>query len=100
MKIDPQRNEVVLGEEGDLYQQRMQVQKVHWLCTKQELEELKMKVEAQIRSTHRAAPAVVELFGEDEVLVKFTEPQKMITPGQAAVFYNGERVLGGGWING
>ncbi|MHC4064414.1 MAG: tRNA 2-thiouridine(34) synthase MnmA [Planctomycetota bacterium] len=56
------------------------------------------RAEVKIRYHHRAAPATVQLRGEDTALVTFDEPQSAITPGQAAVFYEGDAVLGGGWI--
>jgi tRNA-specific 2-thiouridylase len=52
----------------------------------------------KIRHRHEAAPALVEKTGPGEVRVTFDEPQRAITPGQAAVFYDGDIVLGGGWI--
>ena len=52
----------------------------------------------QIRYRHRAVPARIELEDGDRARVHFDRPQRAVTPGQAAVFYNGERVLGGGWI--
>ncbi len=57
-----------------------------------------LRVQAKIRHQHAAAAATVEPAGEDEVLVTFDEPQRSITPGQAVVFYDGEVVVGGGWI--
>ena len=54
----------------------------------------------QVRYRHEAAPATLCGLGEDRVRVKFTEPQSAITPGQAAVAYEGEAVIGGGWIEG
>ena len=45
------------------------------------------------------APAIIENTGEDEILVTFDQPQRAITPGQAAVFYDGDIVVGGGWIS-
>jgi len=58
-----------------------------------------------VKIRHRAepAPAVIEKIassdsGEDEILVTFDQPQRAITPGQAAVFYDGDMVVGGGWI--
>ncbi|HEX7371829.1 MAG TPA: aminomethyltransferase beta-barrel domain-containing protein, partial [Thermodesulfobacteriota bacterium] len=57
---------------------------------------------AQIRYRHSGAPAVLSPIkakgGEDKVRVIFKSPQKSVTPGQAAVFYRGDEVLGGGWI--
>ena len=53
---------------------------------------------AQIRYQHTAASARIERVAQDHVRVHFTEPQFGVAPGQALVLYNGERVLGGGWI--
>jgi tRNA-specific 2-thiouridylase len=57
-----------------------------------------LRVRVKIRHRHEAAPALVEKSGDDEVLVTFDEPQRAITPGQATVFYDGDVVVGGGWI--
>ena len=57
-----------------------------------------MRVEAKIRHRHAAAAATVEPVGDDEVLVTFDEAQRSVTPGQAVVFYDGDVVVGGGWI--
>jgi tRNA-specific 2-thiouridylase len=56
------------------------------------------KVTARIRSRHEGAPATARIFAGDRVVVQFDEPQRAITPGQAVVLYEGEMVLGGGWI--
>ena len=47
---------------------------------------------------HQAAPATVECLEQDWIRVQFDEPQSAVTPGQAVVFYDEDRVLGGGWI--
>jgi tRNA-uridine 2-sulfurtransferase len=57
-----------------------------------------MQVAVKIRHRHEPATAVIERSGEDEILATFDEPQRAITPGQAAVFYDGDIVVGGGWI--
>jgi len=57
-----------------------------------------MRVAVKIRHRHQPAPAVIEPAGPDEVRVMFDEPQRALTPGQAAVFYDGDIVVGGGWI--
>jgi tRNA-specific 2-thiouridylase len=57
-----------------------------------------MRVHAKIRHRHEPALATVEKTGEDEVLVTFDAPQRAITPGQAVVLYDGDVVVGGGWI--
>jgi tRNA-specific 2-thiouridylase len=55
-------------------------------------------VTVKIRHRHEGASAVLEKTGDDELLVTFDEPQRAVTPGQAAVFYDGDIVVGGGWI--
>ena len=55
-------------------------------------------VSVQIRYRHRAVPCAIEIDGE-RVVARFEEPQRAVAPGQAAVFYDGERLLGGGWID-
>jgi tRNA-specific 2-thiouridylase len=57
-----------------------------------------MRVRTKIRHRHGAALSTIEKGSEGEVLVTFDEPQRAITPGQAAVFYDGDTVVGGGWI--
>ena len=54
---------------------------------------------AKIRYNHDPQPARFTVTGEDELTVEFDEPQSAITPGQAVVLYDGDRVLGGGWID-
>jgi tRNA-specific 2-thiouridylase len=57
-----------------------------------------MRVAVKIRHKHQPAPAVIESAGPVEIRATFDEPQRAITPGQAAVFYDGDIVVGGGWI--
>jgi tRNA-specific 2-thiouridylase len=57
-----------------------------------------MRVTVKIRHRHEAAPAMLERVAGDELLVTFDQAQRAVTPGQAAVFYDGEVVIGGGWI--
>ena len=52
----------------------------------------------RIRYRHRAVSAVVDPIGKDSATVRFDQPQSSVTPGQGAVFYRGDEVLGGGWI--
>ncbi len=72
----------------------MRVRRVNW----QLLPRLG-KLQVKIRSRHEKAEAEIVNISDEEVLVHFADPQKAVTPGQAAVFYLGDRVLGGGWIH-
>ena len=57
-----------------------------------------MRVQVKIRHRHEPAWATLEPAGTDEVVATFDEPQRAVTPGQSAVFYDGDEVVGGGWI--
>jgi tRNA-uridine 2-sulfurtransferase len=57
-----------------------------------------MRVRVKIRHRHEGALASIEKSGNDAILVTFDEPQRAVTPGQAAVFYDQDVVIGGGWI--
>src|SRR5437773_2596704 len=57
-----------------------------------------MRVQVKIRHRHEPASAQIEVSGTDEMMITFDQPQRAITPGQAAVFYDGDVVVGGGWI--
>ncbi len=59
-----------------------------------------VRAEVKIRNKHAAAPATLCPTGNPaQVEVRFDQPQRAVTPGQAAVFYSGDLVLGGGWID-
>ena len=68
---------------------------VNWLADEPAGE---FRAAVRIRSRHEPAPATLASAGEGAWRVQFDEPQRAVTPGQAAVFYDGETVLGGGWI--
>lgn len=96
IQINGERGQVVVGGEEALYSQTMQVRRTN-LISVAELAE-PMRVTVKIRHRHEAAPAVIERSENDEIRVTFDEPQRAITPGQAAVFYDEDVVVGGGWI--
>jgi len=95
-EIRPETNEVVVGRREDLYSRRVQAELFAWTCG--EPSQKVIKVHAQVRYRHRAAPGRLEVLSNDRVNFIFDEPQWAITPGQALVCYEGERVWGGGWI--
>ncbi len=96
IELDQARNRVVVGRNEELFRRRVVVRDVNWIREVAEGEALEASV--KIRNKHVAAQARVEARSGREALVEFREPQRAVTPGQAAVFYSGEEVLGGGWI--
>lgn len=95
--IDRKRNVVVVGGEEEAYGKSFLVSGVNWINSPF-TRESPFSAQVKIRYNHKGEEA--EIFPEDDGKVKviFKSPQKAITPGQAAVFYDGELVLGGGWI--
>jgi tRNA-uridine 2-sulfurtransferase len=96
IQIKNESRQVVVGKDEELYSRTLLARRVN-LISAAELRE-PMRVLVKIRHKHQAAPAMIESAGQDEVLVTFDEPQRALTPGQAAVFYDGDIVVGGGWI--
>lgn len=96
VQVDAKNNRVVVGGRDDLLRREMVVRRVNWIA----FDELTAPVRAAVRIRSRAeeAPAVLSRQDDGSVLVTFDEPQRAVTPGQAAVFYDGEIVVGGGWI--
>lgn len=96
LSIDPQKNRVVVGEDDALRKQTFEVENVNWVSIAQPLEAFRATV--KIRHKHEPAPAIVEPLDETRARITFDVPQRAITPGQAAVSYDGDRVLAGAWI--
>jgi tRNA-specific 2-thiouridylase len=96
IRMDPQKNELVIGAKKDLERRECRVAGVHWLCIPPEMAGLRVRV--QIRYRHRPASAALCGEADQSLRVRFDHPQKAVTPGQAAVFYLGDTMLGGGWI--
>jgi len=96
IQIKGDTREVVVGNQEELYSRTMRVRRINLISVDEVREP--MPVTVKIRHRHEAAPARLESCENDELLVTFDEPQRAITPGQAAVFYDREVVVGGGWI--
>jgi tRNA-specific 2-thiouridylase len=96
IQIKGDTRQVVVGNQEDLYSKTMRVKKIN-LISVTELGE-PMRVQVKIRHRHEPASAQIEASGPDEMMITFDQPQRAVTPGQAAVFYDGDVVVGGGWI--
>jgi len=95
LQINGAERKVVVGGRDELMSKTLRARKLNWISIA-ELHE-PMRVKAKIRHRHEAADATIEAVG-GEVLATFDVPQRAVTPGQAVVFYDGDVVVGGGWI--
>jgi tRNA-specific 2-thiouridylase len=96
IQLNGDAGQVVVGNSEDLYSRTLHAKRVNLIAV--EDVQQPMRVAVKIRHRHEPAAATLEKSGDDELLVTFDQPQRAITPGQAAVFYDGEVVVGGGWI--
>jgi tRNA-specific 2-thiouridylase len=95
IRIEPESNRIVVGQEKELYSQKLAARKLNWISGKAPREPVTAK--AKIRYKSKEAEADL-FFRNGYVDVHFARPQKAITPGQAVVFYNAGELLGGGII--
>ena len=96
IQIHGELGQVTVGDNHDLMARTLIAHKLNWIAIEDLREQL--RVSAKIRHRHEPAPAMVEKGEDGEARVTFDEPQRAITPGQAVVFYDGDLVVGGGWI--
>ena len=87
---------VVVGDQAELLSDRLRVRELNWLTSPAPSERTRASV--RIRHRHSPADATIRPLGEEAAEVVFDVPQRAITPGQAAVFYQDDVCLGGGWI--
>lgn len=95
-RINTADNTVVLCRDSELYEKELKVTDINWTCGEAPSGDIRCKV--KIRYRHREQWATLSPIGESEAAVCFDEAQRAPTPGQAAVFYDGDTVLGGGTI--
>ena len=95
--LDRAKNQLVVGEDRDLRRSVCTVRNVNWIPFAPPAQPVEASV--RIRNRHEPALATITPLDATTARVSFTEPQRAITPGQAAVFYSSEQVLGGGWIS-
>jgi tRNA-specific 2-thiouridylase len=96
IELDAASNRVVVGEDCALDRAEFTVRNCNWIPFDEPPHE--MQVSAKIRYNHPGTPATVQALAGGEAKVKLHIPQRAITPGQACVFYDGDVVVGGGWI--
>jgi tRNA-specific 2-thiouridylase len=97
LEIVPESNTLVVGGEDELLAPALAGERAHWIGG---APAAPVEATVKIRSRHAGAPARIRSRPGGSVEVEFAEPQRGVAPGQAAVFYDGERVLGGCWIAG
>ena len=93
--FNSEKNEVIVGEEHELYSKEVWIKNVNLLA----IDEIKGKMEVEVKTRYSAKQAKAKIFQDGEyVKIVFDEPQRAVTPGQSAVFYDGDIVVGGGKI--
>jgi tRNA-uridine 2-sulfurtransferase len=94
--LDRARNRLIVGDDCDLRSTTCEVRDVNWIPYA--VPDGAVTAKVRIRNRHQPADAEITPLDHTTARISFREPQRAITPGQAAVFYSGEQVLGGGWI--
>jgi tRNA-specific 2-thiouridylase len=96
LQIDPASHRVTVGADEELATRTLRARRLNWIS----IPELtgSMRVRVKIRHRHEPAWATLEPSSTGEAVATFDEPQRAVTPGQSAVFYDGDEVVGGGWI--
>jgi len=95
IRIDTRSNRLVVGSKDELVVESCRVTGINWITA---IPESPITARTRIRYRHIAVPSTVSPVGHDAAVVRFAEPQAAVTPGQGAVFYQGDEVVGGGWI--
>lgn len=95
LEMIPELNQVVVGYKEELLSGELEAEDINWLIP---IPSEPLKSEVKIRYRHPGVGCLISPLSEKRARVSLDRPQTAITPGQAAVFYQGERVLGGGWI--
>ena len=94
--IDSKQNRLIVGFKKDLLTWTCRIKDINWIVQKPNTA---MNVFTRVRYRHEAAPSRLIPTSDNTATIQFNEPQSAIAPGQCAVFYQGEEVLGGGWIS-
>ena len=95
IKIDRGKNQIIAGPRKSKFLKTATVNCINWIVKPKKRT---IRAKAKIRYQHKKTAVTLDLAGADKVKIKFDRPQESPTPGQAAVFYDKDTVLGGGWI--
>jgi tRNA-specific 2-thiouridylase len=98
LRLEPADARVVVGPKTELGCATLEATDVNWISGPEP--DAPVRATARIRHHHTDAPATVTSTAAGRARVVFDEPQFAVAPGQAVVFYDGDEVLGGGWISG
>lgn len=96
LQIERAKNQIIVGEKDELDELEFTAKGVNWVAF--DAPEESVRASVKVRYRHEPAPATIFALPENRARIVFDEPQAAITPGQATVFYDGEEVVGGGWI--
>jgi tRNA-specific 2-thiouridylase len=96
LNIDPASHRVTVGADEELATSTLRARDLNWISIPGLSSSMRVRI--KIRHRHEPTLATLEPAGPDEVVAVFDEPQRAVTPGQSAVFYDGDEVVGGGWI--
>jgi len=95
VRIEPDRNRVVVGSREEALRRACTVRRLNWIAGEPPSA---FRAQVQVRYRHAPAAACVALGAEEKASVRFDVPQFGVAPGQVAAFYDGDELLGGGWI--
>lgn len=96
VKLDRANNRLIVGDDNDLFTSACEVRDVNWISIA--CPDGPVEASVKVRHRHLPASALIEPLDATTARIRFREPQRAITPGQAAVFYSADTVLGGGWL--
>ena len=97
LKINAHDNSITIGPKHSLEQESLYIKDCNWLCNPVALQD-KQYINVKLRAKHKNIAASIEDEGNNRFKVTFSTPQTAVTPGQACVVYDKNRLLGGGWI--
>ena len=95
--LDPDTNRVIVGDADDLICDEFEIDRINWIAC--DCPSAQRQLTVKIRYNHPGTKASIEVLEKNRARIRLHEPQRAVTPGQAAVIYDGDVVIGGGWID-